>query len=453
MIQALDAAYLGLGLGGDLVFVLSRVTVILAILAVAVVGNLLGKLIIRSVVGRIVTRTRTQWDDVIYKRGVLNRLSHLVPAIIVYVLSPVIFPEVEIVPELVRRLAAAYMIAVTVLVVDSALEAGNDIYNSFQRAKRRPIKGYVQLVKILVYIVGIILIVTTILQVSAVGILSGLGAMSAVILLVFRDSILGFVSSIQLSGNDMVHIGDWIEMPKYGADGDVVDITLQSIKVQNWDKTITTIPIYALVSDSFKNWRGMQESGGRRIKRALNIDMRTVRLCTPDMLDRFERFHLIRDYLAGKRQEVADYNRDHGITDDDVVSGRALTNLGTFRAYVAAYLRNHPKIHPTMTFLVRHLPPGPTGLPLEIYVFSADQVWAHYEGIQADIFDHLIAVLPEFGLRVYQEPSGYDLQEIGDTVAAALSGLAAGAAPGFPAGGSPPSGPRRGGNPEGTGRG
>ncbi len=416
MIEILDGAFASLGLGEQLVFAASRLTVVVAILLLAVAGNLVGKLIMKSVVRRLVRRTKTQWDDAIYDRGVLNRLSHLVPAVVIYVLSPLIFPETAIVADIITRLAIAYMIAVAVLVIDAGLEAGNDIYNSFERSRRRPIKGYVQLVKIIVYIVGAILVITAIMQVSPVGILSGLGAMSAVLLLVFKDSILGFVSSLQLAGNNMVHLGDWIEMPKYGADGDVVDITLQSIKVQNWDKTITTIPIYALVSDSFKNWRGMQDSGGRRIKRSVSIDMQSVRFCSSEMLDRFERFHLLRDYLKQKRAEVAEYNQSHGITQDDVVSGRALTNLGTFRAYIAAYLHNHPKIHLGMTFLVRHLPPGPTGLPIEIYVFSSDQAWANYEGIQADIFDHLLSVIPEFGLRVYQEPSGSDLQAIARAV-------------------------------------
>jgi miniconductance mechanosensitive channel len=208
----------------------------------------------------------------------------------------------------------------------------------------------------------------------------------------------------------MVRIGDWIEMPKYGADGDVVDITLQTIKVQNWDKTITTIPIYSLVSDSFKNWRGMSESGGRRIKRAINIDMRSVKFCTPEMIKKFTRYELIRDYVTERQKEIEAHNEAHGFADEDVLSGRRMTNLGTLRAYIAAYLRSHPKIHQEMTFLIRQLPPGPTGLPIEIYVFSADQVWANYESIQADIFDHLLAVIPEFELRVYQEPSGSDLE-------------------------------------------
>lgn len=417
MIGTIESLLLQAGFSSQLAFVASRIGVILILVVVSVATNIVGKVLLKNVIGRIIRKTRTRWDDIIYDHGVLGRLTHVVPALVFYFTAFLIFPEYEIVPQVVRRAAVAYIILVSVLSIDRILDAANEIYTlSFAQAKARPIKGYVQLVKILLTIVGIILVVTTLMDVSPVGILSGLGAMSAVILLVFRDSILGFVSSLTLTGNDMVRLGDWIEMPKYGADGDVIDITLQSIRVQNWDKTITSIPIYALVSDSFKNWRGMQQSGGRRIKRSINIDMRSVRFCTEEMLDRFERFHLISEYVKRRRAEVAEHNATHGLEPDDIVSGRALTNLGTFRAYVAAYLKANPDIHDRLTFLVRHLQPGPTGLPVEIYVFSARQAWADYENIQADMLDHLLAVLPEFGLRVFQEPSGHDLVALAEVL-------------------------------------
>lgn len=417
MIAAIESLFRDAGFSIELAFLTSRIAVILILVLISVLANFAGRALLSSVIGRIIRRTKTRWDDIVYDHGVLARLTHVVPALVLYFTAFLIFPEYEVVPQVVRRASMAYIILVTVLSLDRVLDAANEIYTiSFAQAKERPIKGYVQLVKILLTIVGIILVVTTLMDVSPVGILSGFGAMSAVILLVFRDSILGFVSSLTLTGNDMVRLGDWIEMPKYGADGDVVDITLQSIRVQNWDKTITSIPIYALVSDSFKNWRGMQESGGRRIKRSITIDMRSVRFCTTEMLDRFERFHLIAEYVRTRRDEVAEHNAGHGLEPDDIVSGRALTNLGTFRAYIAAYLRSHPHIHTDLTFLVRHLQPGPSGLPIEIYVFSARQAWAEYETIQADIFDHLLAVLPEFDLRVFQEPSGHDLQALADAL-------------------------------------
>ncbi len=398
-----------LGLGPQWEPIVARGLLAILMIVLAVAAWLTARIILHRGLARFVRRSRSTWDDAVYDRGVLTRLTRLAPAVVVYLFGPLLAPELPWFAELVRRAVIAYMIGVSVLVLDSVLEATNDIYNSFVASKRRPIKGYLQLIKILAYIVGFILMVTTILGTSPAGILGGIGAMSAVLLLVFRDSILGLVAGFQIGANDMVHLGDWIEIPKYGADGDVVDISLQTIKVQNWDKTIVSIPVYALVSDSFKNWRGMTESGGRRIKRAVHIDMRSVRFLTAEDIKHFQRFSRIRAYLDQKVAEIDAYNREHAIDTADSVSGRRLTNLGTFRAYVAAYLRSHPKIHNDMTFLVRHLAPGPTGIPIEIYVFSSDQAWGNYEGIQADIFDHLLAVLPEFDLRVFQEPSGWDL--------------------------------------------
>jgi miniconductance mechanosensitive channel len=231
-------------------------------------------------------------------------------------------------------------------------------------------------------------------------------------MLVFKDTILGFVASIQLSGHDMIRIGDWIEMPKYGADGDVIEVSINTVKVRNWDKTITTIPTYGLVSDAFKNWRGMSESGGRRIKRALHIDMSSIKFCTDEMLERFNKFDFIKNYIAEKQDEIIEYNKEHETDTSQLINGRRQTNIGVFRAYTIAYLKNHPKIHQDMTFLVRHLEPKQYGLPVQIYVFSNDQAWANYEAIQADIFDHLLAALPEFELRVFQNPTGYDFKSL-----------------------------------------
>jgi miniconductance mechanosensitive channel len=242
--------------------------------------------------------------------------------------------------------------------------------------------------------------------------------MTAVIILVFKDTILGFLASIQLTSNDMVRIGDWVEMPKYGADGDVIDVSLHTVKIRNWDKTITTIPTYALISDSFKNWRGMQESGGRRIKRSMNLDMSSVKFCTPEMLDRYEKYGLIADYVKSRREEIEQWNQEHNVDGSELINGRNMTNIGTFRAYCIAYLKSHPKIRQDMTFLVRHLAPQENGLPIEIYVFSGDQVWANYESIMADIFDHLLAVVPWFELRVFQRPTGYDFRGIAETMRA-----------------------------------
>ncbi len=405
------------GLSQVAAVVLARGIIALLIILLSLLANFIARRVIAKLAHTIVQRTRSSWDDIIARRGVFNRLSRIAPALVIYFLNPLAFPQIDWLTIAIQRAAVAYMIGVTILVVDAALDSGNEIYERFAPQSRdRPIKGYVQLIKVLTFIVGGVLVVTTILDRSPVGILSGIGALSAVVLLVFRDSILGLVAGLQLSGNRMVRIGDWIEMPRYDADGDVIDITLQSVKVQNWDKTITTIPIYSLVSDSFRNWRGMSESGGRRIKRSISIDMRTVRFCSPQLVERLRRYNLIRDYVDARTQEISRYNQEHGLSDTDLLSARRMTNLGTFRAYVAAYLRSHSSINQEMTFLVRHLQPGPTGIPLEIYVFSSDKAWANYESIQADIMDHLLAVLPEFELAVFQEPSGLDVQGLAEAL-------------------------------------
>jgi len=306
------------------------------------------------------------------------------------------------------------MLLITVLVVSALLNAVMAIYRTLSVSRTKPIKGFVDIVRIVVYAVGSVLIICAVMDTSPLVFLSGIGAVTAVLLIVFKDTLLGIMASFQITSADMVREGDWIEMPKYGADGDVIQVSLHTVKVRNWNKTITTIPTYALVSDSFKNWRGMEESGGRRIKRSIYIDMNSIRFCTDEMLTRFEKFQSIADYIRKKRKEIEAFNKEDGIDTSELINGRHLTNIGTFRAYIASYLRNHPKVHQDMTFLIRHLAPSDQGLPIEIYVFSKIQAWADYEAIQADIFDHLLAVVPEFGLRVFQNPTGRDFSKLAD---------------------------------------
>jgi len=269
--------------------------------------------------------------------------------------------------------------------------------------------GFFQVLKIILYFTGTIFMISVIFDRAPVYLLSGLGAMTAVLLLVFKDPILGFVAGIQLISNRMLKEGDWIEMPKYGANGDVIDITLTTVKVRNFDRTITNIPTYALITDSFKNWRGMQESGGRRIKRAINIDIGSIRFCTPEMTARYSKIRYIAEYMQMKNQEIGQYNKGLGEDVNDPANSRRLTNIGTFRAYIKVYLENHALINTQMTFLVRQLAPTGHGLPLEIYVFCKDKEWARYEAVQSDVFDHLLAMAPEFDLRVFQFPTGHDL--------------------------------------------
>ena len=357
-------------------------------------------------------RSKNTWDDALVQHGFVQRLSYLMPIVVIYLAADFLLPQHDLAPEFLKRFAMVFFVLAGVWMLDSILLAIREIYAKSEMASRRPIRGYLDAVKIITFIMAGIFIVSILTDQSPWGILSILGGFTVVLMLVFKDTILGFVASIQLSGHDMIRIGDWIEMPKYGADGDVIDVSIHTVKVRNWDKTITTIPTYGLVTDAFKNWRGMSESGGRRVKRAINIDMSSIKFCTDEMLDRFKKFDFIKDYIEGKHEEIVEYNKVHESDTSQLINGRRQTNIGVFRAYTVAYLKNNPKIHKNMTFLVRHLEPTSHGLPVQIYVFSNDQAWANYEAIQADIFDHLLAALPEFELRVFQNPTGYDFKSL-----------------------------------------
>lgn len=357
-------------------------------------------------------RSKNTWDDALVQHGFVTRLSYLMPIIVVYMLVDLLMPSQTLAPELFKRLSMVFFVMAGVWMLDAVLLAVRDVYSSSQVAARRPIRGYTDAIKIVAYVMAGIFIIAILTDKSPWGILSILGGFTVVLMLVFKDTILGFVASIQLSSLDMIRVGDWIEMPKYGADGDVIDVTIHTVKVRNWDKTITTIPTYGLVTDAFKNWRGMSESGGRRIKRALHIDMSSIKFCADDMIERFEKIYLLKEYLQQKEEAISAYNAEHNVDTSQLINGRRQTNIGVFRAYIVAFLKSHPKIHQNMTFLVRHLEPTPYGLPVQIYVFSNDQAWANYEAIQADIFDHILAVVPEFDLRVYQNPTGNDLRNL-----------------------------------------
>ena len=365
-----------------------------------------------SVVRRIVARTSVDWDNTIVEYKVVDRLVHLLPAVIVFTGIPFVPGLPENVIVVIRNVAVGYMVLMLTMALSSLLGAANAIYASTPMARDRPLKGFVQLVQIVVWIFGGVMIVAAILNKSPLLLLSGFGAMTAILILVFRDTLLSLVASVQLTAQDMVRVGDWIEMPQFGADGDVIDVQLHTVKVQNWDKTITTIPTHRLIAESFKNWRGMSQSGGRRVKRPVYLDLSSVRFLTRDEIERFRRFALLADYIDRKEKELADYNKRLEREVDAEVNQRRLTNIGTFRAYAFNYLKHHPRIRQDMTLLVRQLPPGPDGLPLEIYCFTNTTAWAEYEDIQSDIFDHLLAIVPEFGLRVYQRPAGADLAQL-----------------------------------------
>ncbi|UCD25023.1 MAG: mechanosensitive ion channel family protein [Gemmatimonadota bacterium] len=388
----------------------AQVLAIALVVLLAYIVNWIAKRIILATVGQVVKRTTFRWDDVLQQFKVFEGLANLAPAFAVYY-------GIHLVPSLsaefiglVQALALAAMVLIGTRAASRLLSAANEMYTTSEFAEGRTIKGYIQVAKIVLFIVAAVLVIATLTGQSPLVMLGGLGAMTAVLLIVFRDTILSLVASAQISSYDMMRVGDWIEMPQYGADGDVVDIGLHTIKVQNWDKTISAIPTHKFLSDSFKNWRSMSESGGRRIKRAINIDMNSIRFLHESDIERFRKFVLLEDYVEGKIKELTEYNAEHLPDPRFTANARRLTNIGTFRQYVVQYLRQHPKIHSGMTLMVRQLKPTPQGLPLEIYVFSNDVAWVAYEGIQADIFDHIMAIVPEFGLRLYQQPSGSDFE-------------------------------------------
>lgn len=392
--------------------ILTRGIAIGLVILISYAADIIANRIILRGISQLIQRTKTRIDDFLVERKVLKRLAHLAPAMVAYILTPIALAGYSDVISFARGAIQIYAILVLVIVLNALLNAGLDYYRTLEVSREIPVKGFIQVIKIIIYFVAGVFLVAILVNKTPLFLLSGLGAMTAILMFIFKDAILGFVAGIQLTTNKMVARGDWIEMPKYGADGDVLDISLTTVKVQNWDKTITTIPTYALISESFKNWRGMSQSGGRRIKRSINIDMSTIKFCTEEMLQRFARINFIAEYIESKKKELEAFNKSVRADNTSLVNGRRMTNVGTFRAYVVAYLKNHPVINNDMTFLVRQLAPTEFGLPIEIYVFSKDKVWANYEAIQADIFDHILSVVPEFDLKVFQNPTGNDFQMI-----------------------------------------
>jgi miniconductance mechanosensitive channel len=374
--------------------------IVLSFLLYFITKNILLKVLLK-----ITQKTRTLWDDKIVDRRVFHKLSYVIPLITIYYSSN-LFPAFT---EIIERSTKALIVWFIVLAVSALLSAVNDIYLTTKNAKDKPIKSYLQILKIFFFIMGSIIILGILLGKSPWVFVSGLGAMTAILLLIFKDTILSLIAGLQISFNDLIKIGDWLSVPQFNADGDVIDIALHTVKIQNWDKTISVIPIYKLVDGAFKNWRGMQESGGRRIKRSINIDISSIRFCDDEMLNRFEKIQLLQNYLTSKRKDISDFNEVNKIDNSELINGRNLTNVGTFRAYVSEFLKQHPNVKKNMTFLIRQLAPGSSGLPIEIYVFVNDIEWANYEAIQADIFDHILAIIPEFDLRIFQYPSDYSL--------------------------------------------
>ncbi|MBS4034515.1 MAG: mechanosensitive ion channel [Ignavibacterium sp.] len=378
----------------------------IGVFSLAIIAYFIVKFAANKVIRKITSKTKTEIDEIVFNEKFVKRIALIAP---VYVLNrfSYLLPQFENFIHLVSSILIVLMI---MLIIGSVLTSYNEVYERLGKSSERPIKGYLQITKIFTYFFGAIFIIGIITGQNVWNLFAGLAAASALVLLIFRDTILSFVASIQINSYDLIRKGDWIEMPKFGADGDVIDISLNVIKVQNWDKTIVVIPTYKLLEESFKNWRGMQMTGSRRIKRSILIDVNSVKFCDDEMIKKFRKYQLITEYIDSKIEELKKFNVENKIDASELINGRRLTNLGTFRKYLEYYLRKREDVNKGLTFMVRHLDPGPTGIPIEVYVFASTTEWVKYEGIQADIFDHIFAVVPQFDLKVFQTPSGSDFR-------------------------------------------
>ena len=376
----------------------------IAFFTLLVVGLLLyffARFIISKTVNVFIKKTPSKYDDLLVKNKVFVRICLLIPAILIKYYIDDVMPDFPTVEAIIIKITKIYEITVYASILMALVNTAHELYNSFETSKLKPIEGLVQVIKGIIIAVSVLLITTFLLGKSLSSIIIGLGTISAVLMLIFQDSIKGFVGSIQLSINDMLRIDDWIVAGP--ADGIVQEINLTTVKVQNWDNTITTIPTYTLVSSPFTNWRGMQESDGRRIARSINIDVNTIRYCTPEMLEKYKHYALVQDYITQKQEDILEYNKANRIDTSEVMNGRQQTNLGIFRAYIKAYLNNNPNLNHNMMMMVRQLQPNEFGVPLQIYAFCNDKEWIHYEEIQSDIFDHIISAAPMFDLKIYQK--------------------------------------------------
>lgn len=415
VMKEVNGALLSMGVDEVWADKIDNLIILLFIIALALLANMICRKIILRVVSKLVRQTKATWDDIVFNDKVMANVSRMVAPILIYVAIPIAFPEhvASDLLDFLRRLCLIYIIAVFLRFISALLTAVYQVYSSREQYKDKPLKGLLQTAQVILFFIGAIVIISILINQSPAVLLTGLGASAAVLMLVFKDSIMGFVSGIQLSANNMLKVGDWITMPKYGADGTVIEVSLNTVKVRNFDNTITTIPPYLLVSDSFQNWHGMEMSGGRRVKRSINIDMSSVRFCTPEMLAKYRKIQLLKDYVDKTEKVIEDYNKEHGIDNSILVNGRRQTNLGVFRAYLTNYLNNLPTVNHDLTCMVRQLQPTNAGIPLELYFFSANKAWVAYEGIQADVFDHVLAIISEFDLCVFQSPSGADFRRIG----------------------------------------
>lgn len=412
LLRDIDELLISWGVSPSIANELDQYIAFAVVLIVAFVADAVCRHILLKAIARLVKKTKATWDDIVFDHQVMVHLSRMVIPVIIYMCIPVAFADTTSgTLEFLLRICLIIILISFLSFINSLLKAIYAVYSEREQLRDRPLKGMLQTLQVMVWFIGAIIIVSILINKSPVSLLAGLGASAAILMLVFKDSIMGFVSGVQLSANDMLKVGDWIAMPKYGADGTVIEVTLATVKVRNWDNTITTIPPYLLVSDSFQNWRGMRESGGRRVKRSINIDMTSVKFCTPEMLNKYRKIQLLADYVEKTEGVIKDYNEEHDIDNSILVNGRRQTNLGVFRAYLMAYLKSLPDVNQELTCMVRQLQPTDHGIPMELYFFCSIKDWVPYEGVQADVFDHVLAIIPEFDLQVFQSPSGRDFQK------------------------------------------
>ena len=408
LLMSLKRYFIDWGIGDFWSGILVNLLGALVLFVVSWLAYLLVRRVVLRAIRFLLIKSDNDWGNVLIENKVFSRLTNIVPALVVHVLSPVVFDKLASLVAFIQGASKVYLVAALLFTLQALLSSVLDVYQRFEISKRIPIKGLTQAVMLVVSIIGGVFIISIIMGREVGALMAGLGAMFMGFLFVFKDAIMGLVAGIQIATNDTVRKGDWIEMKSHGVDGDVIDVSLTTVKVQNFDKTVVSIPASKLITESCRNWRGMKDSGGRRIKRPIRIDMRSIRFIDDELLEKFKRFDLLKDYLQSKLDEVNAHNQTTKIDLSELVNGRRLTNIGTFRAYIVAYLKNHPQIRQDRTFLIRQLEPGDNGLPIEIYIFTDTTIWAEYEAIQADIFDHLMAVIPEFGLAPFQNSTGIE---------------------------------------------
>jgi miniconductance mechanosensitive channel len=413
----LDQLLKGIGIVGSGLPYIRTAVLFTLVIFIAYLSFYITKYVVIRAIHAFFIKTKTKWDDILVENKVFSNLALLVPALIIKSLIPLVFADYEIILPFILKITDIYIVVVFIMTIMSLLNGLETHLVATPMFRNKPLASYTQLSRIIIYIVTGIFILSILMGQSPLYFLSAFGAMTAILLLIFKDTILGLVASVQISANDMIRVGDWVEMPKFNADGDVLAINLNTVKIRNWDKTVTTVPTFYFITDSFKNWRGMQESGGRRIKRSIYINLRSIKFVDIELREKFKRFHLIKDFVTGRQEEIETYNVLNNVDTSELINGRRMTNIGVFRQYTDGFLRTHKGVNQNMTIMVRQLQPEGNGLPLEVYCFTKSVAWVEYEAVQSDIFDHLLAAANHFDLEVFQNPSGNDIMSIGKQLA------------------------------------